>query len=127
MKKGKFLMAVALSIFAFAGCAQNDVPLGGTERYIYREFFDEDCAVREDELIFDKSTSRIAINATATSGIIEITITDEMEDGVNEYSFVVNDYLSEEIVVDRKRRKDRWLYKVKKYEDSEGFIKIFFY
>lgn len=118
---------LVLTCLLISGCGHGETLKYTDESYIYKQFFEEEYSVREDEISVDESISRIVFLVSATSGQIDLTITDEKSDEVIEYQYVVDDYLSEEIEIDKKNRKDKWSYTVKKYEDTEGVIRINYY
>lgn len=70
---------------------------------------------------------KLVINASTTSGIIELNFIDKSDTETKEYPFIVDGYLSEEIELDKGNRDDQWTYTVRKYEDTEGSVKIYMY
>lgn len=123
MKKICTFLVLIISFF-FMGCGNNQYPEYSLERHIYKEFYDAESSFREDSLDITKHSSRIVLNVSVSSGTIELTVYGKDKGYTKEYAYVVDGYLSEEILLDKDNRYDEWSFSVRKYEDTEGYIKI---
>lgn len=95
------------------------------ERNIIKDEYDERYNHYENELKVDKKAALICVSGNAASGMINLKIIENDEDGnaVQTYEYQITDILNETIEVDKKHS-ENWTVIADFNKDSEGSYKI---
>lgn len=128
MRKIFVIIGILLScciLFAGCGSPENHFLLSTRERNIIKDEYDERYNHYENELKVDKKAALICVSGNADSGMINLKIIENDEDGnaVQTYEYQITDILNETIEVDKKHS-ENWTVIADFNKDSEGSYKI---
>lgn len=126
--KRKILAGMILFLFLIIpGCGKKEVLSRTKEIFIYKELYSDEYSIQEGKLNVDPKTTRIIVNATTSSGTIELNVWCVNGKENREYTYFVDGYISEEIVLDKESSAGDWNYSVRYLADTEGKIEISLY